>query len=262
MKMKTLILISSIFIAGICFAGSGQVIPHRFRVTGNQTVSDFPLTANQKVFVNSPAGNISSVDALVIQNAGGGDHVKIKKSGGSGIAELVIDNSGPCVACDASLTFQVASADKWSIGQDIGSTTDKHFAIVEGIQTLANSRLLIKPGGNVGIATTAPHSTLHVNGSLALKRTATSGNYTILSTDYYIGVTNTAAPRTISLPSAAGITGRVYVIKDESGGASLSTPITIIPSGSQTIDGSAAITINSTYGKLSLISDGNNWFTF
>ena len=114
---------------------------------------------------------------------------------------------------------------------------------------------------SVGIGVNTPLSTLHVNGSQTVKRTGTAVNYNIQSNDYLIAVTNTAAPRTMSLPSAVTMgDGKVYVIKDESGGATANN-ITINPQGGQTINGAASIIINTNFGVVQLYSNGANWFT-
>lgn len=94
-----------------------------------------------------------------------------------------------------------------------------------------------------------------------VKRTATAANYTAILDDYYIGVTSTAAARTINLPpvSLAGV-GKIYVVKDESGGAAANN-ITIDGNASETIDGATTKVINSNYGSVWLISSDTAWFT-
>jgi hypothetical protein len=74
-------------------------------------------------------------------------------------------------------------------------------------------------------------------------------------------VTSTAAARTITLPTAVGSAGKVYIVKDESGGA-LVNNITLATTGGQTIDGAATIAIALNYGVARVYSDGANWFTF
>jgi len=100
---------------------------------------------------------------------------------------------------------------------------------------------------------------LLINGSLTVKRTPVNANYVIQSTDYYIGVTSTAAPRTMTLPSAVAVgVGWQVAIKDESGGAAANS-ITISPVLAQTIDGAANIVIAANDGSVLLMSDGANW---
>jgi hypothetical protein len=76
-----------------------------------------------------------------------------------------------------------------------------------------------------------------------------------------IGVTNTAAPRTITLASIDADDGHVVIIMDESGGAGTNN-ITIDTEGGKTINGLPTALINTNYGSLRLYSDGLNFFIF
>lgn len=114
-------------------------------------------------------------------------------------------------------------------------------------------------GGKVGIGTSKPAATLHVGGSQSVQRTAVQTDYAVAETDYYIGVTDTAQERTIALPTAVDKPGRVYIIKDESGGAG-THPITVKTKAGETVDGAASLTIRVNYGVLRVISSGKNWF--
>lgn len=89
----------------------------------------------------------------------------------------------------------------------------------------------------------------------------TAASYTALKDDYYIGVTSTAAARTITLPALASVTdNKRYVVKDESGGA-VANNITIDGNGAETIDGAATKVISSNYGSVRLVKSGSSWFT-
>ena len=95
---------------------------------------------------------------------------------------------------------------------------------------------------------------------LTLQRTATATDYTALISDAYIGVTSTAAARTITLPTAADAgVGKVYYIKDESGAAATNN-ITIDGAGAETIDGAATVAITLNYGGMAIICNGTAWF--
>lgn len=91
----------------------------------------------------------------------------------------------------------------------------------------------------------------------------TGANGTIYAryTDYILGVTSLVTATQIVLPKPllAGI-GKVYVIKDESGGAG-STTITITSAGEELIDGASSSTITSSYGSKTYYTDAANWFT-
>lgn len=101
---------------------------------------------------------------------------------------------------------------------------------------------------------------LKLSGGLKVKRYATAVDYTATASDYYIGVTDTSALRTITLPAAASAgEGKVLVIKDESGAAATNT-IVIDGDGAETIDGAATYVIQINYEAVSLVCSGSAWF--
>ncbi len=103
---------------------------------------------------------------------------------------------------------------------------------------------------------------LTIKGGIINKRTATATSYTVLVTDYIVGVTSTAAARTITLPAAATATvGKTYIVKDESGAAATNN-ITVQGNAAETIEGTNTKLINTNYGVLRLYTDGTSWFTF
>lgn len=87
----------------------------------------------------------------------------------------------------------------------------------------------------------------------------TSESYTVTSQDYYIGVRYAGAV-TITLPYADR-EGKIFVIKDELGEASKGTNryITVLPSGSDLIDGRDRAILAYDYGSLTFIWKGNSW---
>ncbi len=113
--------------------------------------------------------------------------------------------------------------------------------------------------GLTGLTVTGP-STL--NGGLIQKRTPTAANYIVLITDWYVGVTSTAAPRTISLPNVGVTAGQVFYVKDESGGAATNAITVDVNGGVKTIDGAANQPINGNYDGFGFIYDGTNYFTY
>ena len=61
---------------------------------------------------------------------------------------------------------------------------------------------------------------------------------------------------TINLPTASGITGRVYFVKKVDADPGF---ITIDPSGMETIDGAPTVDLMAMNEARLIISDGTNW---
>ncbi len=98
---------------------------------------------------------------------------------------------------------------------------------------------------------------IFVNGVLisewAVSKTTT---YTITSSDYTILCNATSAGFTVTLPTAVGITGKIYKIKktDATG-----NDVTVEGNGTETIDGQLNKLLNAQYQSISVQSDGTNW---
>ena len=78
--------------------------------------------------------------------------------------------------------------------------------------------------------------------------------------DYILGAT--ALPSDILVDATLFNVGQVLLVKDETGTAAAATPVTITPSGSQTVDGMSSLTIESPHGSVLVYSDGSNWFIY
>lgn len=91
-----------------------------------------------------------------------------------------------------------------------------------------------------------------------VKRTPTAVDY-MSAGESIIAVTNTAAPRTITLANADKDSAKRIEIKDESGGAATNNITIVAETG--TIDGAASVAITANYGVARLYSDGTNWFS-
>ncbi len=108
----------------------------------------------------------------------------------------------------------------------------------------------------VGIRSTAPNSTLQVNGSLAVAiRTILNLSLTSLTDTDHVLVITGSTPATVALPQPS-VVGRVYIVKNRS-----SAPATLgFVSGGSTIDGASTLVIGANTGVAQLICDGTNWF--
>jgi len=97
---------------------------------------------------------------------------------------------------------------------------------------------------------------------LILNRTAITSNYSVLVSDYYVGI-DTATPTaviTASLPAAESLqSGQTFVFKDE-GGSAHQYNILIKPSGSQKIDNQNQVILESPHASLTIYTDGASKF--
>ncbi len=103
-----------------------------------------------------------------------------------------------------------------------------------------------------------PASTLQVGGSLGMAIVTKTANYSASVNDYTILCNNTSGAITISLPTAVGITGRIYVIKKIS--AAGNNVIVAGFSGVETIDGNITNTLTAQYSDITIQSDGTSWY--
>ena len=60
---------------------------------------------------------------------------------------------------------------------------------------------------------------------------------------------------TLTLPTAVGITGKVFTVKRNYSGGST----TVIPTGSETIDGGTSFELSTDGESFGFVSDGSNW---
>lgn len=109
-------------------------------------------------------------------------------------------------------------------------------------------------GGNVGVNQVTATSPLHTTG-FAVAVAAKTGAYTATAADCVISGDATSASFTITLPTAVGITGRIYQIKK----INSANTVTIDGNGAETIDGATTKDLTTQWSSYTLVSDGANW---
>ena len=88
-------------------------------------------------------------------------------------------------------------------------------------------------------------------GGITFPVTGINENYNVGVNDYLIDITGNTI--TVTLPTAVGVNGKNYVIKNRGTGV-----VTVATTSSQTIDGSNSKSLNNNDG-IEIISDGSNW---
>jgi len=106
--------------------------------------------------------------------------------------------------------------------------------------------------------TNTPGSTLDNNGSFAQAIATVSMNYTATATDYSIFMNASAGNRTVTLPAASSVPRRIYEVKKLDATVNL---VTVIPNGSDTIDGASTFPMSDQYQAVTIQSNGvNGWY--
>jgi hypothetical protein len=103
----------------------------------------------------------------------------------------------------------------------------------------------------------SPHSYLQPNGSVAFPITTTNANLTLTDAHYTVLVDASGGSRTITLPSASGIDGRIYVVKkiDDSANA-----VVVQAQTGQAIDGSNPVLLTNQFATVIVQAYGGNWY--
>ncbi|MET0392879.1 MAG: hypothetical protein ABW019_07045 [Chitinophagaceae bacterium] len=128
-------------------------------------------------------------------------------------------------------------------------TTGEPGASGSALQTQVTRMAITR---NVGINTTEPSSSLQVAGSFAPALRSVTADTELTDTDYTLLADASSGSISINLPSAAGITGRLYIIKKTDNSAN-----TVILAG--TTDGVTDRAISTPYGCYTIQSNGNKW---
>lgn len=123
--------------------------------------------------------------------------------------------------------------------------------------SVLTERMRIDENGNRGLGTSNPHSTDHVEGSVARSITTKTAAYIVTANDHTILVDASSAAIPITLPTTSGITGRSYNIKKIDSSINV---VTIDASGAQAIDGNLTQTLNDQNESVTIQTDGSNWF--
>ena len=159
------------------------------------------------------------------------------------------------LSADFPIGIPVVSNGNTAIGYKAGSNLQigsNNIIIGDSAQTTSttvSNQIVI---GNASNTSSYIYGALSTVGRISKLVTVTS-NYTILSSDEIISA-NSTSPINIYLPSAIGIAGRTYTIKNINTGW-----VTLRPSFSQNIDGSNTYELANRYSFVKVVSNGSIW---
>jgi hypothetical protein len=128
----------------------------------------------------------------------------------------------------------------------------------EGLDVGERPRLHFLSGFGIDIAAADDSTNNEVRLTIHNDRTidTITGSSTLTLSHNIVLVNASGGPATITLPSAASIAGKRFVVKKIDFSANA---VTIQGVGGQTIDGSSTISITAPQGVRTIVSDGANW---
>lgn len=206
----------------------------------------------------------NTVTTLLYRTTNGGSDVTPKFTAGApqtvtaGTLAYSIDGTNGLVFSAGNGTRQEARAgiNITNLGNTAGSETGDMIFLTQTGGTAMAERVRIGATGLVGIGGTAVSTTDNF-GSQGEAITSTATDLTLTVAHYTVRVDATGAPRTITLPAAAGVTRRIYtIIKSD---VSANT-VTIDGNASETINGALTKVISTQYAGCTIQCDGSNWF--
>lgn len=212
-------------------------------LTGNNAAASNTSTNDNILF---KVGNSSATTAMSIKNSG---QIAIGAPGTDANQALNIQ-SLTNTADEGVRIWAANNTTSMKLGYNKITTTGALVLNSQGTGVEA-----VGPSGtsmSVAAAATAPTSTLSVFGSFGLQYVSKSTSYTMTATDQAVEVTATG--KTITLPTAASVSGRIYTIKLTASGTG-----TVATTSSQTIDGSTTYSLSAQYKYVSVMSNGTNW---
>jgi hypothetical protein len=194
-----------------------------------------------------------STDRVGIGTSSPGGPLHVYSAGGTGTYTLIIEQNNVGDA-DAVMLFKNEGGELSRITAD-----ESNDELV--LASAVGSDITIENSNQVGIMERNPITTLDVNGGLATQITlVTASTYTATNSDFTILVDPAPLGTTISLPTASGIDGQIYIIKNafSDGGTD---PVFIDPYGSEQIDGiSTTSSLSAVGASIQIQAYNGNWY--
>ena len=240
-------------------------------VSGTLTAAQNYLPASGSIVANVVSGNLSTSDGAAVINV-----PRVSNATNNAILTNVAGDANT-LTCESNLTFdgsiltitgQVTASIGVSAsyfegdgsrltGINAGSAGGGIFneTAVDNAYTTSSIQI-----GSVGTspATLSVVGSSFLSGSVSHKRITIDDNYSVSTTDYFIGVDTFGADSAVqvTMPTAINMhTGQTVIIKDE-GGAASTKNITVSAQGGNLIDGQNSIVLESPFAAVQLYCDG------
>ena len=233
---------------------------------------------NGNIIIPIVSGNLSTSDAAGVLNV-----PRVSNATNNSILTNVGGNANT-LTCESNLKFDgstlnitghltasagLSASFLYGDGRHLTNLPNSGGGSGDGIFTGINaSRAFTTSSITIGSDATPTHRLSvqggsFLSGAIIHKRVQVSAHHTASTADYYLGVNSNNSAVAIRLPGAENLAdGQALVIKDE-GGVSHTNNITILASGSQTIDGQNSVVLESPFASLQLYCNGiNKYFIY
>jgi len=245
-----------------------------YNILSGTVIAAQEYTPGNVVLGNIVSGNLSTSDASSVINvprvSNATNNAVLTNVGGDAntlTCESNLTFDGTTLSITGELTASTGVSASYFMGDGsrltgitAGTSGGGIFTEINGAAAYTTSSI------NIGSTDTPSHPLAvigisQLSGGVIHKRVAKTGDYTVSTGDYYVGVDTTGGAVTLTLPAAgAALDGQTWIVKDEGGNAS-SNNITITGSAhSNTIEGTNQIVLESPYAAISLYCNGINKF--
>jgi hypothetical protein len=189
-----------------------------------------------------------------------GDHIEVTE----GVISLLQDvgptadvqfNSVQSLTSITSDGLEVVTTVTPSAGDGISITNLNEFGPFVTFDVTNTGVLSVTAGAGITVSAATGNIMISSTGADLIAVRGTTTSTTLTATDEYLGVSSTSAV-TVTLPT--GVSGRVYMIKDEFGQGS--GKITIQPQTGETVDGKNSYVISVPYQSVSVVFRAGGWW--
>jgi hypothetical protein len=217
------------------------------------TISSGAVTASKNNHIIDTEGAAATDDLDTINGESEGWLLILRIANSA--RDVVIKHNTGNIVCAGALDITLGTTADWAI-LIYDDTTSKWMA--GGLASTLQSGQVSLAGNNTWTGTQTYSNNVQMNASVGYKYTATSDALTLDGTHHMVNVDATAGAVTITLPTAVGITGRVYIVRKSDSSANA---VIVDGDGAETINGATTYSLTSQYQSVTIMSNGAGWMT-
>lgn len=188
-------------------------------------------------------GTVSSQAAMLALTGQKGDFC-IRSDVGQ---EFVITGSNP-TQLESWIALPIGVSPIQSVNGQVGAVVLGKSDV--GLGNVDNTSDVNKP------VSTPQQTALDLKANVRASISAKTGAYTVTQSDSVITADATSSAFSVTIPTAVGVSGKIYIIKRINTNANA---VTVATTSSQTIDGSTTYVLTMPQSSIEIISDGANW---